>query len=238
MLFGPMDREMSPSESYSVLQMFIKAGPLIIPVILCLLVSVGIFWDKWQEIVLARKDIERVRKKIIDLVKAGQVKEAIEFCDIHPSLYSDIIKAGLLQFGTSKESIVAAMEEKAHFEIPRLESSVPILGVIANVSPLIGLLGTFLGLTTLYFDLGRHYQSFSPLTVADLSRGIGQALLISIFSIATAIIAFLGYNFLVHQIHRLTLDLEFEKCQLAQYLSALSSVKTIPTHDPSEELSN
>ncbi|MFA5688487.1 MAG: MotA/TolQ/ExbB proton channel family protein [Kiritimatiellales bacterium] len=138
-------------------------------------------------------------------VRHGNIIEAISICDQTPGPAAHLVRTALLHRDEPKEELLNAVQQAGIHEIPRLERHMNMLISLAQILPLLGLLGTVLGLLTLLVAL----QAGSPLAeIGDLSAGLRSALLTTAGGLITGIPAYAGYHFLVGRVESIALDME------------------------------
>jgi biopolymer transport protein ExbB len=145
--------------------------------------------------------LSKVRKA---LLVNHDVREAIKICEGNPGPVGSVVKAALLRYGHPREEIEKNIESAAVFESARLERGLMVLSTSANLSPMLGFLGTVTGMI----------KSFSTLAQAGLSNpgavaaGISEALITTAAGLFIAIPAQLGYNYFMSQINAFLRDIE------------------------------
>ena len=138
--------------------------------------------------------------RVLDFVQRDNTRSAIEFCSVSNAVLPRITRAGLEEAGKSPAEIQNAFELAAMAEIPKLEKRTQYLSTIANISTLLGLLGTIFGLIT----------SFEAVATADasmkaslLSGGISQAMNTTAFGLIAAIPCMIGYSIIQEKTNEL-----------------------------------
>lgn len=139
------------------------------------------------------------------VIKRDNLVEAISICDATPGPVSRLVKTAILNRDFGRERVRESLEEAGLAEVPRLEERLDLLATIAQLSPLLGLLGTILGFI----------KAFSKLQAAGLyayggmmTEGISQALICCAAGLAVAIPLHAGYNYLVSRVNAIVLDME------------------------------
>jgi len=197
----------------------IKAGgPMMAPIGLCSLFALTIVIEKLIHFYLIRTDISKLKATLFDHIKHNRIKEAIDDCDFNPSPIAKAFKAGIAKFGCSREEIKEAIEDVSLFEIPKLEKHLNALGTIANITPLLGLLGTVAGIAESFHTIQVRATSLNPVTPGDLAGGIWQAVITTVAGLMIAIPAFVAYNYLVSRVNNIILDMERCSTELVYFL--------------------
>ena len=151
-------------------------------------------------------DKSHVSENLFGMLLQGSVRQAISFCDTNPAPLTHTMKAGLVQVLNKRpdEEVQVAMDAAVLRETPKLEGWASFLAVFGNVSVLIGLLGTIIGLIT---SFGGVAEVDAATKAAVLSKGISEALNCTAFGLAVAIVAIVAYGFFQIRIGRATNDL-------------------------------
>ena len=139
-----------------------------------------------------------------NVLKRDNVVEAVSICDATPGPVARIVKTAILNRDKGRERVREAVEEAGLTEVPQLEERLNLLATIAQIAPLLGLLGTILGFINIFGQIS-HSDSYA--TIKDLSGGIWEALICAAAGIAVAIPAHAGYNYLVSRINKVVLDM-------------------------------
>ena len=139
------------------------------------------------------------------VLKRDNVIEALSICDATPGPIASLVKTAVLNRAQGREGVREAIEEAGLTEVPRLEEKLNLLATIAQIAPLLGLLGTAIGFIRVFMDL----EKAGPYAhVGDLSAGIWQALICTAAGLAVAIPMHACYNYLVSRINKIVLDME------------------------------
>lgn len=140
-----------------------------------------------------------------NVLKRDNVVEAISICDATPGPVARLVKTAILNRDKSRERVREAVEEAGMTEVPLLEERLNLIATIAQIAPLLGLLGTVIGFMQIFQQL----QSTGPYAhFEELSKGIWQALICAAAGIGVAIPVHAFYNYLVSRINKIVLDME------------------------------
>lgn len=210
----------------STWKMFLMGGPLMIPILLCSIFALSIIIERWLYFSSAGQATKTIKEGIFEHLQTNNIKESLLLCENHPSALTRILKAGILKFGGTSEEIKGAMEEASLFEVPQLERKLPALLTISHTAPLLGFLGTVVGIANILMAIEARSNSLNPLSFADLSGGIWQALITTIAGLIVAIPGFLFYNFFVSRVNELVLEMERGATELLHLLTQLSDART------------
>ena len=125
-----------------------------------------------------------------------------------------ILAAGIKAF-QNKDDVRNAIDEAAHFEVPRLESRLTILATIAKIAPMLGLLGTVIGMGETFFMM--QIKQGLSITLADLSGGVSTALTLTGAGLCVSIASYIAYNYLIFRVESFCLEMEKAKTELIYF---------------------
>ena len=186
---APVQQEMS----YSLISMAAKGGWLMIVLLILSIIALYIFGKKWWMIHKAG-DIDRnFMKDIRDYIHEGKIKSAIALCQKYDSPVARLVEKGIERIGRPLSDIQTAVENTGNAEVARLERGLPILATIAGGAPMIGFLGTVLGMVQAFFNMS---QAGNNIDITLLSSGIYTAMITTVGGLIVGIVAYFGYNYL------------------------------------------
>src|SRR5271168_1746519 len=129
-----------------------------------------------------------------NVLKRENVVEAIAICDATPGPVARLVKVAILNRERGRDAVREALEDAGSWEVPRLEQNLNLLATVAQIAPLLGLLGTVFGFMSVF-----HAVEAAGLNahISVLSHGIWQALICTAAGLAVSIPSYAGYNYLV-----------------------------------------
>ena len=199
-----------------------KGGPMMWLILAGSIVAAVVFLKKLLDLHRAQIKWADFLKGIYNILARRNVVEAVSICEETPGPVASIVRAAILHHDEDKESIQRAIEEAGLAEIPRLERNLTMLATLAQVMPMMGLLGTVLGMMRVLLT----FQEKSPLVHSgDLMGGMWQALISTAASLAVAIPIYAGYNLLVGRVESIVLDMERASVEILAFLSGRSRHK-------------
>ena len=211
MLFTLLQTEMS----YSLLEMAAKGGPLMIVLLALSIVAIYIFGKKWWSIRRAGKIDKDFMKDIRDYIHEGKLKSAMTLCSKYDTPVARMVEAGLAREGKSLSDIQTAVENVGNVEVARLEKGLPYLATISGGAPMIGFLGTVLGMVQAFFNMS---NAGNNIDITILSSGIYTAMITTVGGLIVGILAYFGYNFLSAKISSLVYSMESATIELMDAL--------------------
>lgn len=203
-------------------KLFFMGGPLMWPILLCSIISLTIIIEKMSYLRSIGGDVQKLKRQVYEMIKNNKIKEAVEHCDNQKTPVAKVYKAALLKFGSSREEIKENIDEVSLFEVPQLEARLSGLATIGHVSPLLGLLGTVVGMLTCFQTIQVKAAAMSPLTPGDLAGGVAQALITTIAGLVVAIPTFIFYNYFISRINRIVLDMERAGTEITNRISQIT----------------
>ncbi len=196
----------------------VKSGWLILPIFLCSIFAMAIILERLFFYLSTKSNSFAVLSQTLDLVRKNKITEAIDLCEKKPFYATNILKAGLTHYEESKEIIRESMENASLYGIPRLERNLNFLSTIAHISPLLGLLGTVVGLVKCFYIIEQKTASVGLVNPSDLAGGIWEALLTTVAGLCVAIPSYIMYNYFVHKVNSVTLEAERAATELLEII--------------------
>ncbi len=182
-----------------------KGGPLVWLLVGCLCFAIAVFFERLSYYHRATMNIGEFLAGLSSLIRRKNYAEALQECVATRVPAGRVIHAALLRHSLPREQIKEIVKEAGQMEVTRLERFLSILNAIAHVAPLIGLLGTMIGLLDSFTNLSSSNGVMAP---SDVAKGVYQSLITSALGLVVAIPAYLFYAFLAAKSHSLMHDLE------------------------------
>lgn len=195
-----------------------KGGPIMWPILLCSVISFAIVIERLVRIRQEQIDTKSFMEQISKSLKRNKIMEALDLCDRTGGPIAAILKAGILKHDRPRNEIREAIEDASIHEVPRLERNLPVLSTVAQVAPLLGLLGTVTGLVKAFQVIESKATVLNPVNPGDLAGGIWEALLATTFGLCVAIPTYVAYNYLVSRVDGFVLDMERSATDLMNIL--------------------
>ena len=212
-----------PTEmSESLWSMFQLGGPLMWVLLALSVLAVYIIGRKWWMINHASKIDPHFMQDIRDYMNEGKTKSAITLCRKYDNPVARMIETGIHRLGRPMADIQSAIENIGNVEVARLEKGLPLLATIAGGAPMIGFLGTVLGMVQAFFNMSK---AGANIDITLLSGGIYTAMLTTVGGLIVGIIAYFGYNWLTGKVSDLVYKME----------SSTMEFIDIVLHEPGEE---
>ena len=191
--------------SFSLIGMAAKGGWLMLVLLALSIIAIYIFGQKWWMIRKAGRIDKNLMKDIHDFIHEGKIKSAISLCEKYDSPVARLVEKGIERMGRPLQDIQTAVENTGNVEVARLEKGLPILATIAGGAPMIGFLGTVMGMIQAFFNMS---QAGNNIDITLLSGGIYTAMVTTVGGLIVGILAYFGYNYLTSSISNLVFRME------------------------------
>lgn len=207
------------------LTLFDEGGLVMVPLALVSLFGFLIFIERTLFLHQGQIRTNDWLSGIKNLLRKRRLVEAITVCEETPGPVPAIVKAALLAHSDGEEGMRRAIQGAAIVQVPALERRVGSLAAVARVAPLLGLLGTVLGMVQAFQALEAQ-GAYAHMGV--LSAGFGKALVSTAFGLVIAAMAYLSHHFLYGRVRALVHDMEYAGHEMMQYL-----LRDLPEDDQS-----
>ena len=191
--------------SFSLISMAAKGGWLMLVLLALSIVAIYIFGKKWWAIRQAGKIDKNFIKDVDNYLLEGKVRSARALCKRSDTPIARMIDKGIERIDKPLSDIRIAVENVANVEVAQLEKGLPILATIAGGAPMIGFLGTVMGMVQAFFNMA---QAGNNIDITLLSGGIYTAMITTVGGLIVGILAYFGYNFLTARISELVYSME------------------------------
>ena len=205
----------TPDQAISIWELTLAGGPLMIPLLICSIIAIYIFVERFRTINKANVSSDAFMGRIKELVLKGDINGAKILCSQHDTPVARMIEKGVTRIGSPLKNIEASIENVAKIEVFRLEKNLSVLATIAGAAPMIGFLGTVVGMVSAFIAIAQEEGSVSPKLLAD---GIYTAMITTVAGLVVGIIAYLGYNFLVTRVSKVVHKMEYSSIEFIDLL--------------------
>ena len=202
---GEVIAEAQYAQSFSLINMAAKGGWLMLVLLALSILAIYIFGKKWWMIHKASSIDKDFMKDIRDYIHDGKIKSAVSLCQMFDSPIARLVEKGIERIGRPLSDIQTAVENTGNAEVARLERGLPILATISGGAPMIGFLGTVIGMVQAFFNMS---QAGNNVDITLLSGGIYTAMITTVGGLIVGIIAYFGYNWLVSEISNVVFKME------------------------------
>jgi biopolymer transport protein ExbB len=205
MKFTLLQDTVAYEQQMDFIELAIKGGWVMIPILLLSVVAVFVFTDRFLAINRASKMDNHFMSNIREYIQSNRIDGAVALCQANNTPQSRLIEKGIKRMGSSLADIQTAIENVGGLEVARLEKGLAILGMVAGGAPMLGFLGTVTGMVRAFFNMA---SAGNNLDIQVLSSGIYEAMVTTVAGLIVGIIAYFGYNYLVSRVSRVVFQLE------------------------------
>jgi biopolymer transport protein ExbB len=182
----------------------------------CGLFAFGVFIERSLHLHRARIRSEDFLKGIINILNRKNVNEALAICEETPGPVAYVVKTAILHRRSPKDDMREAVKDASLAEISRMERRLIVIVTVAQIAPLLGLLGTIIGMVEFVMVM----QSQGALVQSpDVMGGLMKALITAAAGLTVAIPCYVAFNLLVVKIDRIVLDMERAASEIVAYLT-------------------
>lgn len=182
-------------------------------------VAVAVFVERLLHYHRAQINSAEFLNGVRTVLKRDNIVEALSICDATPGPVSRLVKTAILNRERGRDGMREALEEAGLTEVPRLEEKLNVLATIAQIAPIMGLMGTVLG----FIDVFARLESAGVYAhVGHLSQGVWKSLVCAAGGLGISIPAYAGYNYLVSRVNSVVLDMEKASTEILNILSERS----------------
>lgn len=192
-----------------------KGGPVMVPLVLCSVVSVAVMVEKYVRLRQAAGDSEILMARVENWLAMGKIRDAVRACEQEQTPLGDMLACGLRC--RDRDQAEKCMEEQALKSTPDLFKHLSILDTVITIAPLLGLLGTIVGMIRAFNIVATVTGVGSP---TGIMGGVAEALIATATGLAIAIVTLVGYNYLNERVKAIVSDMEFNGTRLVNILSA------------------
>ncbi len=187
-----------------MIDLFTRGGPLMYPILLCSVIGWAIFLERILAFVKVRRNLTPLKNSVKSFLEADNANEAVDLCAHKNSPLAKILHVVLKNRGRQRSYLKSLAEEVGEREAVALQRYLGLLGTIANITPLLGLLGTVLGMIKAFNVIATEGMG----TPATLGGGISEALITTAAGMSVAVPMILMHRYLSSRSERLVLELE------------------------------
>ncbi|MGD9993235.1 MAG: MotA/TolQ/ExbB proton channel family protein [Salinivirgaceae bacterium] len=200
----------------SALELAVKGGWVMIILALLLVIAVYIFFERYMALRNASKEDTNFMNRIKDYIHDGKIEAAASLCQTTDNPISRMIEKGISRLGRPLNDINTAVENIGNLEIAKLEKGLPTLATISGGAPMIGFLGTVIGMIRAFYDMS---QAGNNIDVSLLSNGIYTAMVTTVGGLIVGILAYFAYNYLVARVEKVVYKVEARTTEFMDLLN-------------------
>jgi len=197
-------------------EMVLKGGWVMVPIILLSLIAIYIFVERYYVITRAGHEDMNFMNRIKDYIYDSKIDAALALCKSSKSPASRMVEKGITRIGRPLNDVNTAIENVGKLEVYKLEKGLPTLATVAGAAPMIGFLGTVIGMIKAFYDMA---NAGNNIDVSLLSNGIYTALVTTVAGLIVGILAYFAYNILVSKVEKVIFRLEATSTEFMDILN-------------------
>lgn len=204
----------TPVEDLRFIDLLIKGGWVMVPIVLLAFIALVIFIERYITIRKAARYDSNLLIQIKQNILSGRLDAALAVCRSNNSPLARMLQKGLSRIGRPIKDIEGAIENVGKLEVARLEKNINILGIVAGIAPMLGFVGTIIGVITIF-----HQVSITgSIEIGTISGGLYQKMVTSACGLIIGIIAYIGYHILNMMVDRVILRMETDSIEFIDLL--------------------
>ena len=204
------------AKSMSVWDLCMQGGFIMIVLGVLVLIGVYIFVERFFTIRSAAREDSTFMQRIKDYIHDGEIDSALNMCRRTNTPYARLIEKGITRIGRPMNDVLVAIENVGNIEVATLGKGLPWLATTAAGAPMLGFLGTVIGMVEAFYNLASAGNSAN---IDILAGGIYEALVTTVAGLIVGIVALFAYNYLVARINGVMNSLESKTMEFMDLLN-------------------
>ena len=204
-------------ESINLFTMAQYGGWIMIVLALLLAFALYLFIERMVVLTRAMQEDKTFMNRIRDYIKDGNIDSATKLCKRTNTPSARMVEKGITRIGRPMQDVQVAIENVGNLEVSQLEKGLVLIATIAAGAPMLGFLGTVLGMVQTFFNMAQNASGV--IEISSLSEGMYQAMVTTVGGLIVGILAMFAYNFLVSRIDRVIRQLESRTMEFMDLLN-------------------
>ncbi len=204
-------------ESINLFTMAQYGGWIMIVLALLLAFALYLFIERMVVLTRAMQEDKTFMNRIRDYIKDGNIDSATKLCKRTNTPSARMVEKGITRIGRPMQDVQVAIENVGNLEVSQLEKGLVLIATIAAGAPMLGFLGTVLGMVQTFFNMAQNASGV--IEISSLSEGMYQAMVTTVGGLIVGILAMFAYNFLVSRIDRVVRLLESRTMEFMDLLN-------------------
>ncbi len=204
----------TPPQELHFIDLLFKGGWVMVPLALLAFLGLVIFTERYITIRKASKNDSNLLFQIRQNVRDGRLENAIALCKNTNSPLARMLEKGLKRIGRPIKEIEGSIENTGKLEVSKLEKNIGVLGIIAGIAPMLGFVGTIIGVITIFHDVSIK----GAIEIGTISGGLYTKMITSATGLIIGIIAYVLYHILNMMVEKIILKMETEAIEFIDLL--------------------
>ncbi|MHB1176889.1 MAG: MotA/TolQ/ExbB proton channel family protein [Daejeonella sp.] len=205
---------MQTSEELRFIDLLFKGGWVMIPLGLLAFIALVIFVERYLTIRKASKDEMNLMMQVKQNIQSARLESAVALCRNSNTPLGRMLEKGLIRIGRPIKDIEGAIENVGKLEVSKLEKNISILGIIAGIAPMLGFVGTIIGVITIFHEVSVK----GIIEIGTISGGLYTKMITSATGLIIGIIAYVLYHILNIMVDRIILKMETDAIEFIDLL--------------------
>ena len=201
-------------ESISIMNLIVKGGWIMIPILILSLITVYVFIERYIAIKRSTKNESNFMNNIRDFIVTDRLDAAMSFCKSTNSPIARMTEKGLQRLGRPLNEIGESIEIVGKFEVYKLEKNLAILAIVAGIAPMFGFIGTIIGVIKIFHDI----SIAGDVSISSVSSGLYTKMVSSASGLIVGIVAFICYHWLNIMIEKIVQKMEYNAMNFIDFL--------------------
>lgn len=180
------------AQSLSFWELLQKGGIIMIPILILSLLAVYFFFERLIAIKKASREDTNFMNNIKDFIVNMKIDAAKAFCKSTNSPVSRMVEKGIDRIGKPISEIERTIESVGKFEVSKLEKNLKILGIVAGMAPMLGFIGTIMGVIKIFHNI----SLADNISIGLIAGGLYEKLITSASGLIVGVLAYAGYHYL------------------------------------------
>lgn len=217
-------RELPWYEKFGPLGYMISGGVFMWPILAMAIVAAAVVIERYRSLNMLTTDSEDLRAQVLELLRADKVEQALDLCNQSRGPVAAVLTVGLRRYlilrrlnydpARIEEQVIKAMDDYSVHIVAALEKHLPILSNIAAVAPMVGSVGTVVGMVILFQGIAK--MSGSASIVQEAAEGIQIKLLVTVWGLLVGIPSYIAFNYFTTTINHYVLRVEETATELIE----------------------
>ena len=219
-VLDPVATDAITEVNVNVLELLMTGGwYIMLPLAMMSLIAMYVYFERFFAIRKAAAESPDFMNRIKDYISAGQLLSAKNLCAENDTPMARMMEKGVARIGKPLKDIAISIENVGKLEIYKMEKNINILATIAGAAPMVGMLGTVIGMVNVFLDM----EAAGTVQVSDISAGTKQAMVTTIVGLVVGIIAYMAYNHLVGKVSKVVHKMESTSIEFIDILEEPAS---------------
>ncbi len=201
-------------EKLNFIDLLMKGGVIMIPILLLLIIGIYIFIERFITLRAASRTDTNLLGNIRQNIIAGNLEAATAVCRNSNSPIARMLQKGLMRIGKPIKEIEGAIENVGKLEVSKLEKNIGILGIIAGIAPMLGFVGTIVGVIKIFYEI----SLADNISIGIVADGLYQKMITSASGLVIGILAYVAHHILNMMLDRIILKMETESIEFIDLL--------------------